>query len=388
MLNCLLICNAPTAFGGFGPLPSSMLANITPFVWNGATPPGFTGPQPGVSTATASNPTGITWNDTTGVGSRLLEAEWDAWTGTAGLEWSPDQDTLVFGKYSRGFKTGAFNATNLAGLPKTDPEQVDAYELGWKQEWSQADLTTNMALFLYDYRDIQVPLTEVLNQGQVGETTITALRNVPKVQTTGFELESVWRPVDDLTLRFTYAWLKPEVKESGIYLNSLVPRNITNTADPAYVNPNQSVEGNVLPQSPENKVAFNASYMFNFEDGSSLMPSLSYYWRDGFASDVFNNPSEITPAFDQTDFRLLWNDADGMFTVIGFVRNLFDEVGYDSVSSSLRTNPNVGTAGCVTGVQCFDPSQPVSSTNVPGVYFQNFTQTQPRTWGVELQVHF
>ncbi len=388
MLNCFIICNAPTAFGGFGPLPASLIANITPFVWNGVAPAGFTGPQPGVSTATTTNPTGVTFNNTTGISSRTLEAEWSAVTGTAGLEWTPTNDTLVFGRYSRGYKTGAFNASSLAPLPKTNPEFVDAYELGWKQEIPEWDLTANMALFLYDYKDIQTPLTEVLNQGTVGETQLTALRNVPKVQTTGFELESVWRPVDDLTLRFTYAYLKPEVKESGVYLNSLIPRNITNTADPAYVNPLQSVEGNVLPQSPENKVAFNASYMFNFEDGSSLLPSLSYYWRDGFASDIFNNPTEITPAFDQTDFRLLWNDADGYFTVIGFVRNAFDEVGYDSVSSTLRTNPTVGSAGCVTGVTCFNPAQPVSATNVPGAYYQNFTQTQPRTWGVELQVHF
>jgi len=155
----------------------------------------------------------------TGVSSRDLGYEWNAWTGTAGLEWSPTSETLVFGKYSRGYKTGAFNATNLTPLPLTDPEYVNSYELGWKQEVPEWDLTANMSLFLYEYTDIQVPLTEILNIGEAGETRISALRNIPQVQTTGFELESTWRPVDDLTLRFTYAYLKPEITESGLYLN-------------------------------------------------------------------------------------------------------------------------------------------------------------------------
>jgi iron complex outermembrane receptor protein len=389
-LNCLLICGVP-------------FANITQNSWNGrrfipnlATPaPGDTiedpNPQPGVTSATTANPSGVTFNPLTGVSSRTLGNEWTAWTGTAGLEYSPTTDTLLYGKYSRGYKTGAFNATNLAPLPLTEPEYVDSYELGWKQEFADWNLTVNTAAFLYSYTDIQVPLTEVLNIGEAGETRISALRNVPEVQTTGFELESTWNPVDDLTLRFTYSYLNPEITESGLYLNSDVPTTVP-TTDPTYVNPIQSLEGNVLPQSPKNKVAFNASYMFNFEDGSTLMPSVSYYWRDKFTSSVFDNAGDITPAFDQTDARLIWNDGDGMFTVIGFVRNAFDQDGYDSVSQSFRSNPRTNTlplAQCPAASPfCYNPTQPVGPNNVVGYYYQNYTKTLPRTWGVELQIHF
>ena len=389
-LNCLLICGVP-------------FANITQNSWNGkrlipnlATPiltdtTEDPTPQAGVTSATVANPSGVTFNPVTGVSSRELGYEWNAWTGTAGLEWSPSRETLVYGKYSRGYKTGAFNATNLTPLPLTDPEYVNSYELGWKQEVPEWDLTANMSLFLYEYTDIQVPLTEILNIGEAGETRISALRNIPQVQTTGFELESTWRPVDDLTLRFTYAYLKPEITESGLYLNGDIPTTVPVT-DPTYINPIQSLKGRVLPQSPENKIAFNASYAFNFEDGSTLLPSVSYYWRDEFTSSVFNNPGDITPAFDQTDARLIWNDADGMFTVIGFVRNVFDQAGFDSVGNSFRSNPRTNTlptAQCTTAsTVCYNPTLPVGPNNVVGYYYQNFTRTLPRTWGVELQVHF
>jgi iron complex outermembrane receptor protein len=376
-LNCLLICGIP-------------FANITQSSWNGGTAI-TTSPQPGVLSATTSNPTGITFDPVTGVSSRELAEEWSATTGTAGIEWTPSTDTLTYLKYSRGYKTGAFNATSMSPFPRTNPEYVDSYELGWKQEVRDWDLTVNMAAFLYDYTDIQVPLTEVLNIGTAGETRISSLRNIPEVQTTGFELESVWRPIDDLTLRFTYAYLKPEITKSGIYLNSDVPTTVP-TTDPTYVNPLQSLEGNVLPQSPENKIAFNATYAFNFEDGSTLMPSVSYYWRDEFASSVFNNAGDITPAFDQTDARLIWNDADGMFTVIGFVRNVFDQNGYDSASTSFRANPRTNTTPspqCTTASDvCYNPTLPVGPNNVVGYYYQTYTRTLPQTWGVELQIHF
>ena len=109
-------------------------------------------------------------------------------------------------------------------------------------------------------------------------------------------------------------------------------------------------------------MAVNASYMFNFEDGSSLLPSISWYWRDGFYSSFFNNPSQFTPDFQQTDVRLIWNDADGHFTVIGAIRNAFDEDGYDNVSASLRASTNT--------------------------IYQTTTFTPPRMATVEVQFHF
>ena len=39
-----------------------------------------------------------------------LSGDWHATTGTAGLEWTPTDDTLAFVKYTRGYKSGGFNA--------------------------------------------------------------------------------------------------------------------------------------------------------------------------------------------------------------------------------------------------------------------------------------
>ena len=337
-------------------------------------------PQPGVTGATLANPSGVTYNATTGNAERLLENEWDAWTGTAGLEYRPWDDTMVFAKYSRGYKTGGFNATDMAPLPMTDSESVDAYELGWKQEMPEYGLTANFAAFLYDYKDVQIPVGVQPPTG----LAYTAFVNMPKVQTTGFEVESTWRPIDDLTIRATYAYLNAEIQESGRYANSLcIPFSQQTAANVGLLlagcplSPAQGgapgtiegnfVDGNVLPQSPENKVALNVAYTFNFEDGSTLMPSFSYYWRDKFTTSIFNNPQTFTPDFSQTDARLIWNDANGYLTVIGWVRNAFDEEGYDAATAFRRRSSDV--------------------TQNQQIY-QTFTPTLPRMYGVEMQVHF
>jgi iron complex outermembrane recepter protein len=357
-INCYIICYGVRVPGlganGIG-RNSNRLIDMTPLLWNGVPGVNPSQPQPGVTSATLANPTGVTYNPITGLASRSLGDEWDAVTGTAGLEWSPSPDLLLFGKYSRGYKTGGFNATDMAPLPRTKPETVDAFELGWKQEWRNIFLTTNAAAFFYKYNDVQTPLTVVTNPGQAGSTTFTSFINLPEVETTGFELETTWNPIEAFNLRFTYAYLQPEITDGGAAYRD----PIRVATDPGR---DRRVEGNLLPQSPENKVAVNASYLFTFEDGSTLLPSVSWYWRDSFYSSIFNNPQQLTPDYQQTDARLLWNDADGRWTVIGFVRNAFDEEGYDAVTASLR--------------------------QATGEVFQSTTFTPPRMYGVELQFHF
>ena len=81
--------------------------------------------------------------DSRGFGVRTLKGDWEAVTGTAGVEYRPWDDTLIFAKYSRGYKAGGFNNLGFALNPYTDAEFVDSYEgrleadLGWSQPDNQ-----------------------------------------------------------------------------------------------------------------------------------------------------------------------------------------------------------------------------------------------------------
>src|ERR1700755_619259 len=69
--------------------------------------------SPGIENATAANSySGIT-RGADGVAHRSLRNDWSAITGLLGVEFSPTDSTLLFAKYSRGYKAGGFNAQSM-----------------------------------------------------------------------------------------------------------------------------------------------------------------------------------------------------------------------------------------------------------------------------------
>ncbi len=292
--------------------------------------------------------------DARGFAVRRLEGDWEAVTGTAGIEYRPWDDTLMFAKYSRGYKAGGFNNLGFGASPYTDAEFVDSYEGGWKQEWVDFGLTTNASIFLYKYTDAQAPLSEVSTVGGV-QTASTRFVNLPEVETTGFELEATWNPIDPLNIGFTYAYLNAEVSDSGTYVD---PTRAP--TDPLY---QRSVEGNTLSQTPKHKVAMNASYMIEMEDGSYFLPTVSYSWRDEFYESFFNNETELSPAYENVDARLNWKSSDELFGLTLWVRNLLDEEQNTSVSANN-----------------YRPAD--------GGRYQTFSYTPPRMMGVDFMIHY
>jgi iron complex outermembrane receptor protein len=309
---------------------------------------------------------------TTGVWSRPFGASWNATTGTLGLEWQPTGDSLVYAKYSRGYKAGGFNSGTILANPETDPEFVNAYEAGVKARPFGA-LQTNASIFYYDYTGRQTPLTIVPDSGP----SFTAFVNVPKSESYGFELETIWTPIQDLQILFNYAYLEATVKTGCCYVDGADPLatqpgahevvqagpdGILGTADD--IHGGQSVSGQQLPQSPKNKVAINGNYTFHFATAGSLNLSASYFWRDTQWSSFFNRAYNRVPSYDQVDLRATWADPSGRYRVIAFGQNVFDTLGYDNRTGALRS---VGGGGGINVSESYTP---------------------PATYGVEVQAKF
>ena len=302
--------------------------------------------------------------DSNGYANRRLHGEWEATTGTLGVEYRPLADTLLFAKYSRGYKAGGFNNLGFGALPYTDPEFVDSYEGGWKQEFRDIGVTLNSSLFYYKYHDMQAPLTVITGtQGQTGSTSFTAFVNVPEAEAKGLEIEGNWNPIDPLSIGFTYAYLDATVTQSGVYVD--VSRNPATDTLGAYVDPlrARSVEGNQLAQSPKNKVALNASYRIGMDDGSYWLPTVSYSWRSSFYDTFFNNPGEKSPAYDNVDARLNWHSSKDHFVVTAWVRNIFDTEQNTSISTNTYRVQDAGA-------------------------YQTYSYSLPRTFGVDFQFHW
>ncbi len=367
---------------------------------------------------------GIYYDAATGNRYRDLHAEFEEVTGVLGLDWTPDDDTLIYAKYNRGYKPGGLGCAQvfctLVTTPFTDKELVDAVEVGFKREWPEWNLTTNATAFYYDYQGYQISNTVVPEDpggGALRPLPYASYVNLPNTKTTGFELETIWYPTDNLRFLFNYGFTNPEIGDSPALVHSLDPFALDPQAQPlgaaAACTPvtgvpattchgvqGQNLNGNILPFSPKNKIALNGTYTWDLEDGARVDSSLSYFWQDTAYSSIFNRPYSEIPAWDQTDGRVTWTSADGNISLIGFVRNMFDQVVYDSRGSGLRETASTSTVAPATPTsatryvapqECFSSAATTpafGAAPAQSCYTVGETLRPPRTYGVELQIRF
>jgi iron complex outermembrane receptor protein len=299
-----------------------------------------------------------------------LSGEWHATTGTAGLEWTPTSDTLAFAKYTRGYKSGGFNAGQFAGLDGyTDPEFIDSYELGLKQTIAQR-LTANLSIFYYDYKDAQYPSTV---RDPVSNINESRFFNLNKATSQGVELEANWAATDALNLVLSYSYLDTEIDDDRCFIDNadtgilgqIVPDSrfcTTPTGTPTAPGPQvgQKLDGSALPSSPKNKAALNANYTF-FTPGGNLTLSGTWTYRDKAYYSVFSREHYLAPAYDETDLRVLWNEPNDRYTIIAFCKNVFDDDGFEAAGATM---------------------------SAWGVQSRSRSFTFPRTYGIEAQFRF
>ncbi|WP_293384394.1 TonB-dependent receptor, partial [Phenylobacterium sp.] len=345
-----------------------------------------------------------------------------ATTGTAGLTWTPDKDTMAYFTFSRGYKqAGLFvgAGSSLGNNPSTAPEHLNDYEIGLKKDFGRT-LQTNIALFYYDYQGLQAPLTVPNNTGAITSSQSLFL-NVPSAYSEGVEFESTWVPIDNLRILFNYSFNPTGINKLTNVIDPTDPEGLAPGATPigplqhctstsatapggnplcdvntGLVERFQNLKGNVLPNAARNKLAVNVLYTWDFQPGS-LTPSVSYVWRDQEYAGIFKRYYDASPEWGQADARITWKDKNDHYSVIAFVKNMFDTLGYDSAVTGTRNtgvyqNATVAAApGLITPGLVATPGQSVNGLatgiGANGIS-RSYALTPPRTFGVEFQYRF
>ncbi|HEY2529955.1 MAG TPA: TonB-dependent receptor [Xanthobacteraceae bacterium] len=336
--------------------PVNDITSSIPAIANCATPAGCK--YPGVR--------GTPYLEPNGDWARDLGANWHAPTGTLGLEWTPDPNTLAYLKYSRGYKSGGFNASTISVNPESQAEHLDAFELGGKEVLNRT-LQVNGALFYYNYTNKQIPLTL---PGFEGGPNISSIVNIPKVKSYGAEFETIWQPWANMQFLLDYSYLSATIK--GHDGSCLPPTPASSCYQNVVSGVFENTNGDNVPESPKNKVAANANYTWHFTPGS-LNYSVSYIWKAKTPDSIFSEQYFVAPSYSQVDMRLSWNDTADRFTIFGYIKNLQNKLGYDGVGAGAVIEPAPGTRACgFNGVQ-------------PYYCDQTLGLTPPRTYGVEVQ---
>ena len=106
-------------------------------------------------------------------------------------------DFLVYASYNRGFKSGVYNISSLSPRA-TEPETIDAFEVGLKSQLFDRKLTLNLAGYYYKYDNLQVPVVDPATNTQISI-------NAAKATISGLEVEFSLRPDDRLTLNGSFS---------------------------------------------------------------------------------------------------------------------------------------------------------------------------------------
>jgi iron complex outermembrane receptor protein len=193
------------------------------------------------------------------------------------------------------------------------------------------------------------------------------------------EFQGEWIPVRNLSLSVTYAFNESEIK-SGCALASGAPAGacFVDPLDPLATGPQanpvglvggnvvQSVKGAALPQASRHRVALNATYSWDLPVGAVTL-SGSYVWRDATHSAIFQRDYNRAPAWDQVDVRATWRSPGERYALVGYVRNVFDTLGYTVA---------------LDGTGAFNGSA------LPSARHNIYELTPPRTYGLELRYRF
>jgi iron complex outermembrane recepter protein len=263
-----------------------------------------------------------------------LSGSYDAFTGRVVVDHKLSDDNLVYASFSRGFKGGGLNA---AGSTQAtfDPEFINAYEIGSKNQFADGTLQANFSGFYYDYSNLQL--------GQRRSTSVQTINTDAKIW--GIESEFLWAPADGLLFNANASYLNTS-------LGGLAPGQ--ETSDPA--NPAQwngvgvptrtpevrlTLKGNELPYAPNFKIAVGGEYSMPLGGGGWIATLRGdYSWQSSYFAREFNTANDKIKAWSIANALLRFSNADATVNVEAYVKNIFNK---DNITNSIIESDLVGS---------------------------------------------
>ena len=242
-------------------------------------------------------------------------------TGRVNLDWNVADNALVYFSATSGYRSGGYNLVFFSQTSTYDPEELTAYEIGYKTQLLDNTMQLNGSFYLYDYDNIHTVGIEVSTIGG----TSTSVLEAPGARVFGIEAEGTWLVNDNLTLGGSFSFTPSEYTETLLVSDSSNSR-VPGTLYPEFESLTQDIKGNRLLQVPEGKTTFWGGYLFPLSGGSQVELFGIYSWTDEVYFSPFQSAQEKAEAYSRTDLRATWTSSGGNWLVTGFVNNVFDEV--------------------------------------------------------------
>ncbi|MCB1683993.1 MAG: TonB-dependent receptor [Pseudomonadales bacterium] len=246
----------------------------------------------------------------------------DKITWRANLDWNINDSAMMYYSVTTGYRSGGYNLVFFSNTPTYEPEELVAYEIGYKTQWLDDTLQVNGSFYYYDYSHIHTTASEVTSLGGITTSVLAA----PGADIYGIEGEITWLATDRITLGGNFSWTPSEYSEDFFIKDPSSferPESIFEGQDELTTN----VKGNKVLQVPEGKATAWASYAMPLAGGASLELFGTYSWISEVYYSAFEAEAEKADAYDRVDLRATYTSGGGNWIVSGFVNNVFDDVG-------------------------------------------------------------
>jgi iron complex outermembrane receptor protein len=279
-----------------------------------------------------------------------------------GAQYFVGDNTNLFATVTRGYKSaGVVQGLTVRPqtgqtLPTVQPEVPTQYELGIRHRSEDGRVTANLTGFYTEIEDFQA---QTLIPDPSG-TAIFSVANAGKVETYGFEAELTVIPIEGLTLSGALAYTNATFAE----FPNAPCYQLQSAAEGCNVVLGQRVqdlEGARLANAPELVANGLARYDVEIGDSTGAFAQVGVQFRGDAQSTILNDPNTLIEAYTLVDAQIGVDLFDDRVSVVGFVRNLFDE----NFAETIFATP-------------FDT----------GGYSQFLSLEAQRTWGMRLSLSY
>ena len=278
--------------------------------------------------------------------------EVDKVTGKVVGEYDLSDQTMAYWSFSQGFKPGGSNLTYgyteaediIAERPVApamvfqtyQSETIEAFEVGIKTDLLDGKARANIALFTYDYDNLQFQATDP-------DPYRGGVANIPQSEMNGIEVEFTALLSDSLTMDMNLAFLDSEVTSSYEVLDNVdVYQYFFGEEDLRY-GLREDVKGNKLAKSPEFTADINLTYETTLSSGNEFTSIFQFIRRGDFEQRVSNN--SLVDSIDAYNLFNVTASIDFVSSNTGIDFMLLNIADKDGINSSMTDVFGVAATG-------------------------------------------
>lgn len=242
----------------------------------------------------------------------------------AGAQWRFDDDTMLYGSASTGFKGPGFNTVPsvLGDAQPARPEKSLSFEAGLRSQFLDRRLTANLTLYHTTFDDFQAQGSLVIPNTNISSIV---LMNAGKLRTQGFEAELAARITDSTSFSMNATFIDAtfeEFRNAQCYSGQPVGPGECLVSGTRRI---QDLSGERLANTPE--WAFNAFAQQDFQlpvISWTGFATLDYSWRSSIRWDILGHPGALEDDYGLLGASVGLRSRDDRYSLKIYGKNLTD----------------------------------------------------------------